>query len=439
MTPTSERLSRARAWLRDLHDRALAWTPEQGTESPTARTSSYIHLLFAFGLARLGLREDAEELHRMGSVGLAGTAEAHTFLDSAFAYRIRQALEGKPHSGPLPANQIEYLETIDRLERYVIDRLRKHSRIIEPDEYVNVYRHWGGRINDFWKSLAELTDLADRTEIANRIDKLLFEAPRGPMGNEQRARVLCAGLEVAPRVDEQFARKMLEQALPAYDALPEPRQPAAVMEQAAFLERALFVAGYYRLIDRFQQVLCRFDALFRLGNEMESGDGWMARFLVVMDGPLWVCIRTLLQFNLCDEVDQFLNSLSQFLLQGRSLDDWLTTDRERGLRRLRCLLPLAGGWYAFGWDRLADPVLEQTRTLLFQNILSGREQTILAGASNQALRLASREVADAHFSLLFERLRGIRDTYTTASHFQVSILEVIESVVLTAVEICART
>jgi len=116
------------------------------------------------------------------------------------------------------------LEDTERLLRYVVDRLRKHSRILEPDQRINPYRHWGARISEFEKALAELTDLTDRNELANRIDKLLNEVPKGAKGNDQRSRVLKAGLEAAPRIGDEFGRKLLDQTLPATTACPRPRR-----------------------------------------------------------------------------------------------------------------------------------------------------------------------------------------------------------------------
>src|SRR5262249_33690596 len=160
-------------------------------------------------------------------------------------YRVKQALDGKPHTGPLPNDQLEYLEHVERLQRYIVDRLRKYSEILEPDQRINPYRHWGARISEFEKALAELTDLTDRAEIVRRVEKLLAEVPKGSKGAEPKARVVKAGLEAAPRVGEEFARKMLEQAVPTYDALPETKELAQLTEQAVFLEKALFVAGHF--------------------------------------------------------------------------------------------------------------------------------------------------------------------------------------------------
>src|SRR5262249_56837264 len=95
-------------------------------------------------------------------------------------------------------------------------------------------------------------------EGARGVDKPLEETPKGARGSEQRTKVVRAGLEAAPRVGEEFAKRMLAEALPAYDALPEPKEPGALLEQAAFLEKALFLAGHYGRIDNVHPLVARF-------------------------------------------------------------------------------------------------------------------------------------------------------------------------------------
>src|SRR5262249_6540434 len=141
--------------------------------SATAQTEAYIDLIFAFGLARIGDEPDARELLSQARSALLGQDDAHAFLYGAFEYRVRQALDGKPHSGPLPNDHIEYLEHMERLLRYVVDRLRKHSRILEPDQHLNPYRVWGSRISDFERALAELTDLTSREQFISQVEALL--------------------------------------------------------------------------------------------------------------------------------------------------------------------------------------------------------------------------------------------------------------------------
>src|SRR5262245_27335826 len=246
MTPTSGRWE-AGEWVCDLHELALAWA--RSFSQPHERTPAYVDLHFAYCLAPLGRSEDALARVERARSALAGLAGAHAWLLGAFAYRVRQALDGKPTTGPLPAEMAEPLEEMERLERYVVDRLRKHSRILEPDQRINPYRHWGARISEFEKAVAELADATDRDEIVSRVEKLLRKTRTGERWNEERARALRAGLDASPRVGEDFARKLLEQSIPAYDALPEAKEMAPLMEQAQFLEKALFVAGHFGLTE----------------------------------------------------------------------------------------------------------------------------------------------------------------------------------------------
>ena len=60
-------------------------------------------------------------------------------------------------------------------------------------------RYWGGRISELDRTLAELTDLTDRDEIARRVNALLAQQ-RGQRARENTARILRAALNVAPRV-----------------------------------------------------------------------------------------------------------------------------------------------------------------------------------------------------------------------------------------------
>jgi hypothetical protein len=57
----------------------------------------------------------------------------------------------------------------------------------------------------------------------------------------------------------------------------------------------------------------------------------------------------------------------------------------------------------------------------------------LACAYAKAVSEAPVEVAQKRLEEVFRSLRGIHDTYTTSSHFSVSQLDVVESVVLAVV------
>jgi hypothetical protein len=415
-------------WLRGLRDLAQEWIKEGGIPNATAQTPAYVDLVFSFGLGRLGENDAARDLLARAKSALNGKDDAHNFLYNAFEHRIKQALDGKPHTGPLPNDQLEYLEHMERLLRYVGDRLRMHSRILEPDQGINAYRHFGDR-SDFERALAELTDLTDRNELANRVDKLLREVPKGAKGNKQSVEVLRAGLEAAPRVGEDFARKMLDQTVTAYDALPEAKEMADLMEPAAFLEKALFVAGHYGRMESVHPLVTRFQ------NMLKGQKGPQALQVLIWLGTDW--LRGLRKLGMRDEIDTILRQMAELVLEGQEVKAIDFKKREQGPAALRALLQVAAGWYFFGRDSQAEPILQAARGVLLAGDLPPRDQTRLAVSYASAVGQAPVEVAQKRLEEVFRQLKGIKDTYTTSSHFSVSQLDVVESVVLAALECSA--
>jgi hypothetical protein len=423
--PTSQRFRAVRQWMTDLAGLAQEWiSMKGGVPSATAQTPAYADLLFAFGLAKLGENDAARDLLARAKALLNSKDDAHVFLYSAFEHRVKQALEGKPHTGALPNDQLEYLEHMERLPRYMIDRLRKYSRILEPDQRVDPFRHWTVRTGELAKALGELTDLTDRNELALRVEKLLREVPKGAKAADQRARILRAGLEAAPRVGEEFARKMLEQSIPAYDALPDAKDIAALIDQAAFLEKALFVAGHFGRVESVHPLVNRFQRM------IQGQKGSQA--VQAMNDLMAQCFRGLRKLGMRDEIELILRQMAELVLEGQEVKaiDFKKAEKVPGLR---ALLKVAEGFYYFGRDSQAEPILQAARGVLLENVLPMREQTQLAVAYTTAVGQAPVEVAQKRLEEIFRQLEGIKDTYTTSTHFSVSQLDVVESVVLAVV------
>jgi hypothetical protein len=415
-------------WLRELRDLAQKWLDHEEHHSAraTAQTASYVDLIFSFGLALVGEPELSEELLTRAEGTLSHLDTAHRFLLSAYRYRIHQARDGKPHTGPLPSNQLEELELMERLQRYVVDRLRKHSRILEPDQKIEPFRHWGSKISDLEKALAELTDLSDRYQIINRVEKLLSEGLRGTKGHEQRARVIQVGLGCAPRVNEEFARHMLEQVVNAYDNLSPASDLASIQDRALFLEKALFVAAHFTCTEHIHPLVNRFQHLLDLQQDPQS--------IWCMNTLAGQCFRSLRKLGMRDEIDRLLRLMAEVILEGKDLAGVDFEKMEHGIDALQALLHVAGEWYSQGQGTQAEPVLQKTSDLLFRGDLQARDQTKLACSYAETVGQTSPEVAQRLLSQVFEELKGIQDTYTTSCHFSVSQLDVGEAVVLAAVE-----
>ena len=437
--PTSQRFRAVRQWMTGLCTLAHSWSKETSsnvTPGNVAPTQAYIDLIFAYGLARMGEADASRELLTRAKKILGAEDAAHQFLLEAFDFRLKLAREGKKNAGPLPQEQLEYLEkTMDRMPRYLVDRLRQHSRILEPDQKIDPYRAWSARIGDLDKALAELADLADRKEIETRVHKLLRDVPKGNKGHEIKAKVLPKALDVAPRVGEEFAFFLLGQLVPVYDALPEAREMAAVFEQAALLEKGLFVAAHFDRKDHIQALVQRFHKLL----QAQRGNG---STLPALDSLAGQCFRGLRKLGMREEIDTLLRQMQDVILEGQDMTAAAARAdaalKEGKLDRnwpaaLRALLHVASGWLYFGKERQAEPILNAARSLLFKGELQGKEQTTLACAYAAAVGQAPVEVAQKRLEELLHKLTGIRDTYTTNTHYSLSQIDVVEAIVLAVV------
>jgi hypothetical protein len=323
---------------------------------------------------------------------------------------------------------MEHLGQMERLLRYFVDRLRKQSRILEPDQDTDLFPGW----SRFERALADLSVMTVREQFTAGVRNLLVEAEDRTRGywRDRVCRVILAALNHASLVGEEFTREILAHAWVVWGQLPPAGVLGETAERATLLRRALRAAAHFNLRPEFGRLLTLFEEWVRGRASYASFDPGVA---------LEEAIRGLFHLGMLEEADQFLNGISRLLLQDRPIGQWDFTQVRNSRGRLRALLELARGWYAFGWDSLADPVLEKARTLLFSGILVPRDCVPLASASARAVGAAARTVADRHLSSLLDRLTGVHDTYTTASHFSVSQLDVAEAVVLSAVEVCART
>jgi hypothetical protein len=378
--------------------------------------------MLAFGLARLGEASQALQLQGRALDLLdgrgGGESEVHVWLQEAFDYRIQQALESKPAAGPLPRPHLEKLEQMERKARYKADRLREHSRILEPHERINPYRLWQVKFyDDLGRQVAALPDIQDPARLAAEIGRLLRPAGTKHPGDAGRARILMTALELAPRVGEAFSRELLAEVGPTCDGLPE------MLDRAALLEKGLFLAAHFDQGQHVQALVERFRALLHALRGAAN--------VQALDAVAGQCFRGLRKLGMRDEIHALLRDLADAVTQGASLDalrgrsDWPVL--------LRTLLHVAAGWYYFGNNDLARPIVDEARALLFRGQLQGREQTLLACAYAATLGQAPAALSLNAITELFQKLPRISDTFTTNSHYCLSELDLVETVVLAVV------
>lgn len=431
---TSQRFRGVGQWLARMAEAARDWIGRQGmdltTQQHRPQTREYSDLLFAFGLARLGEHDAALTLLRRAGAVLAEGDDAHQLLFAGLDYRVRQALDGKPHGGPLPDEQMEMLELLRKTDRresgthlhYVVDRLRDTSRVLEPHQKVEPYRYTFARISEIENALAELPDVLERKEVADRVHALFRGLPKGATGNTDRHRVVRTALDQAPRVGEEFSREMLDLAVAAYDAS-ESNDPYVLDNQAKLLQRALFVAAHFDRVEHIRPLVARFRKLLQSQRD--------ARNLESFDVLVSQCFRGLRKLGMREEVDLLMTQTAEALAGGREVrESDAVRDPVNHVLTLRALLFIAAGWLYFGRERQAEPVMQAARTLLYSNQLLSKDQTPLACAYAAAVGQWPVETAQKRFEELFSRLESVRDAFTTNGWYSQAQLKVIEAVVL---------
>ncbi len=432
---SSDRFRAFRDWLLPLPEKIRRWIHDvnrKGLDADPADTEAYANLILAYGLARLGEEQRARDLHARARKALVERSDVHSFLLEAFGHRIQQALEGKPPSGPLPPEQLEYLEHMERIPRYMVDRLRQHSRILEPHEKINPYRSWQVRyFDELGQKLAALPDIIERAELEKTVVGLLAST-RGNAAKERlrRSRVVIAALGVAPRIGEAFAKEVLTDAVPGCTALAEAMEKAEpaekanfLMEQADLLEKAIFVAAHFDQSAHVQGLVARFQSLL---HTLHGASGGQA-----VDSLAGQCFRGLRKLGLRDEIHAMLGQMAEVVTGGRSPAD--LRKRKDWSAGLRTLLHVASGWYYFGMEAEARPVMEEARLLLYQGALDAREQTKLACAYAGTIGQAPVDLALQSIDEMFQKLTKVCDTFTTNAYYSLSQLDVVEAVVLAVV------
>jgi hypothetical protein len=437
-------------WFLKLPQRISQWLHRinrPGLGANPADTEGYAYLILAYGLARLGESQEARKLLARAKERLGERDEVHSVLLEVFDYRIGQALEGKPLSGPLPPEQIEYIEHMERLIRYRVDRLRQHSRILEPHESNDPYRRWYS--DDISKELAAWPDITDRRKLEERIQTQLKKLAAKKEATRQRAQVLTSALALAPRIGESFAVTLLPQVPGACDELVRLRKEGkdlmpvdlekTVEEQAALLEKSLFLAAHFdqgkqvqELVDRFQELL-----------HSQRGSPVLPKL-----NPLaGQCFRGLRKLGMRDQIDYLLRQMAEVVLEGQELqalrqraettmrgkEPEASEGRSKWATLLQTLLHVASGWYYFGKDDQARPVMDAVRSLLFNGNMERWEQTRLACAYAATLGQAPAELTLRGIEELFQKLERVRDDLLPNSHYSLSQLDVIEAVVLAVV------
>lgn len=300
-----------------------------------------------------------------------------------------------PPETALPEPLGSQLAGLDRVARYKVDRLREASRILEPLERPDAIGAFSKRQHDSrGPEFAELRKLSDPTARAKEIARLTEVADKAI--EAEKARLLDGIFDVLLELPEAGAVPILSRAWPIIATLPEARH-------AVLYGEALVVAGHFGRTELVP------DLLDALGIAVRAVPG------TELDRVLDQSLRALRRIGLRREIAELLADVETAL------------DTNSANQRAR--LALAAGLAYLGETARALPILEQARRTLGESMtLTARLE--LTRALAQAYAQAPIGDALAAIAELAGQLRDITDSFGTNSHYCLSVLHFVESLVL---------
>lgn len=360
----------------------------------------YVDLIVAFGMARLGEDTTAKALLAKAGKILDNDKDlAHRWLYQAFAYRIGEALANKPHGGPFPDKLNVLLANIDEgrgngpKRKYIVDRLRSQSWILEPEEHVDPYdmRHkYGDELNKKLEEIIHQEPEALRKGIAKLVESGLNDS--------QMIVVLSQAMTMAIRGGEPFAIDLVTRATKVAGGEADGK--------LVMIERGLSIAAHYDRPDLVQALFGKFLSLLESlpEDKRHAAIGQVAR----------QAMRGLRKFGMTDQIGEFLNTLKNMVLGKKAPATVLVGHPETA----GSLLSVADGWLHLGQTEKATPILDAVRdAIVSKEKIRPLELAKMAEAYLMVVAHTQPTEALARMEDVFNKIDKLPNGFTTASHF----------------------
>ncbi|HEY3448388.1 MAG TPA: hypothetical protein VGK67_18670 [Myxococcales bacterium] len=371
-------------------------------EAPPLLTRAYVLFVFAYGFARLGAADRARSLRSTASGLLPAGEPVHGFLSRSFGARVDCALEGLPVETPLPPPIQAELNKLEKFLRYKVDRLRQASTVLEPQERLDpVQAFQRGDQDPRGEEFATLRGMTDPGRLGVELEKLLKVALAQETRPEDSARLFDGIMDFFPMLPDS-------QALPRLQSLLGGMDDIQAVRRISLLEEALMLAGYFGRAELVRQIVATIEKLLG-GLTPESANE--------VGGIIGRCLRSLRRVGLRNEAAHLLDAVAAIVTG-------------TGPKALSARLNLASGQAYLGRLDQAMPEFDRAQRALQAKDLQMPDRLALTRACAGALSQTPQEYAAAGIMRLAEQLKGITDSFNTNSHFCLSVVGFMESLVL---------
>ena len=370
-------------------------------EAPLATTATYARRLFAYGFARLGRAELARRLLKPED-GDADRADAvHDLLLSMLDERVRQGTRGLSPTTPLPAEITASLNALGTFERYKVDRLREASAVLEPVERLSpIPGYMRGEADPRGDMFAPLRALDAGPELSARIGEIVRQACSPKVAADKRAALLDSAMDF-------FFLLPVSQATALLEEVARSLEPVAPFQRALLVEEALVLAAHFGHEPLVPQLAAELESLIAAVG---------AEHAVEVGRVLAGALRTLRRVGLNDAAASLLNTA-------------LSVTDGAGPELMVARVHVAGGFVFLGAIEKAVPVFDEVRKQVQSDTIPIKERLELTRAVSQAVALLPVQARVRELRELSAQLSLITDSFSTNSHFCLSLLHFLESLI----------
>jgi len=370
-------------------------------EADTTLTSAYTALLFAWAFARFGESETAGKLQGKASSDLPTDDAVHHYLMRCYQVRIQQALQAIPREMPLPATLSGELNKLDKLQRYKVDRLRQASLILESQERLDPISGFllaGNSEGD--RQFSQLRGIQDPVELGQALDTIIDKALAGGPCVETSA-WLDRAMDFFPLLGDAMAIEKLLRLLGHIDAC----KPA---EQLHLLEDALMLAALFNREDMVSDFVQQVEGLLdKLPREARQQAGKI----------LFQSTASLRRVGLLHQGMRIVRKAEQ-LFAGSDVASLIAR------------MPIAQAYAELDNLDKATSIIDEATSVLEKTPMQMQERLQLHRAVALAVGYLPLQAAFDRFAILERQLPMITDNFNTNSHFSLSVLHFMESLVL---------
>ncbi|VAW72276.1 hypothetical protein MNBD_GAMMA12-1686 [hydrothermal vent metagenome] len=371
-------------------------------EAPKKITDAYVYYIFAWGFARLNQQQESAELTLKARKGLKGKDSIHQSLSQQYEARIQQAREAVPKESLLDKQTLQVMNSLERFDRYKVDRLRQMTIILEPQERLDPIQSFQVSYSDSrGEEFSTLHQLGDKKKFLQAVDQILARAYDCQTTHQEKARLLDGVLDFFPRIGEAEAIPRLVRVVSELDSL-EP------LYRCIVLEDTLLLAGFYSRQDIIAQLIGEIDRL------LKQTDGDDLSYIA-------------------NALAQFVDSLRRVGLTEQGLHilekAWERFDDQQP-ESIMTRIQLASGFADMQKDNYLDQVVMEAKKLLQQDNLLLELRLQICQALSQASSHMHHQNAIALLHDLSHQLPLITDTFNTNSHFCLSVISFMESLIL---------